>query len=311
MIQYTLRQAGYFVAAAEHGSIAEAARALNVSQPSISAAVAKLEETFAVQLFIRHHAQGVSLTPAGQRLVAEMRALLAHAQEVHQSAARIGDEITGDFDVGCFVTVAPFYMPRLMSAFRAAYPNARLRMHEGMQDDLVAGLESGRFEVAVMYEVDLKPTIEADLLAEFPPYVLLGEDHPLAGKAVIALEDLVDEPMVLLDMLPSSAYFTTIFISAGFQPNVAHRSPSFETVRSLVANGFGFSLLVTRPAADLSYDGLPLVARPIADDVPQGRIVLGRVAQTRPTRLAQAFSTVCKNHFAALRDRPAGAPGAA
>ena len=289
----------YFVTAADHGSIAEAAQVLNISQPSVSSAVAKLEDLLGVQLFIRHHAQGISLTPAGQRMVVEMRALLAHAGDVRSSAERLGEEVTGDFNVGCFMTIASFYMPGLIRSFESAYPEAHIRLNEGMQTDLVGGLETGQFELAVLYDVDLEGRLETEVLADFPPYALLAEEHPLADRQTISLADLTNEPMILLDILPSSHYFTTLFIHLGFEPNIRYRSPSFETVRSMVGNGFGYSVLVTRPAGDLTYDGKRIVAIPLVDDVPQGRVVLARMAGTRPTRFAQAFSTVSKNHFAA------------
>lgn len=299
MIQYTFRQTTYFVTAAEHGSIAEAAQALNISQPSVSSAVAKLENLLGIQLFIRHHAQGVSLTPAGQRMVVEMRALLAHAGDVRNSAERLGEDVAGDYNVGCFLTIASFYMPGLIHSFEQAYPEAHINLNEGMQTDLVDGLESGQFELAVVYDVDLPDGLETEVLADFPPYVLLAEDHHLADRSTIRLGDMINEPMILLDMLPSSRYFTTLFIHLGFEPNIRYRSPSFETVRSMVGNGFGYSVLVTRPAGDITYDGKRIVAIPVIDDVPQGRIVLARMAGTRPTRFAQSFATVCKNHFAA------------
>ncbi|MBT5521687.1 MAG: LysR family transcriptional regulator [Rhodospirillales bacterium] len=298
MINYTLRQAKYFVAAADHGSIAGAALSLNVAQPSVSSAVAKLEDVLGVQLFIRHHAQGVSLTPAGQRMVVEMRALLGHAGDVLNSAVQTGEEVAGIFDVGCFLTIASFYMPRLIKDFQDAYPDAQIRLTEGMQNDLVTGLETGQFELAVVYSADLPENLDTEPLADFPPYVLLPEGHKFANRAELSLEEMIDEPMILLDMLPSSRYFTTLFIHLGFEPNIQYRSPSFETVRSMVGNGFGYSVLVTRPAGDLTYDGKRIVAIPLSDDVPQGAIVLARMARTRPTRMAQAFATVCKNHFA-------------
>lgn len=308
MIHYTLRQATYFVAAADHGSIAEAAKVLNISQPSVSSAVAKLEDLLGIQLFIRHHAQGVSLTPAGQRMMVEMRALLAHAGDVRNSAERLGEEVAGDFNVGCFLTIASFYMPGLIHSFERAYPEAHIRLNEGMQTDLVGGLQSGQFELAVLYDVGLPDGLETDVLADFPPYVLLAADHPLADREMLSLGDLISESMVLLDMLPSSHYFTTLFIHLGFEPNIRYRSPSFETVRSMVGNGFGYSVLVTRPAGDLTYDGKRIVAIPVIDDVPQGRIVLARMAGTRPTRFAQAFATVCKNHFSAAAAEATNAP---
>lgn len=299
MIQYTLRQANYFVTAADCGSIAEAAQLLNISQPSVSSAVAKLEDLLGIQLFIRHHAQGISLTPAGQRMVVEMRALLAHAGDVYNSAESMGEEVSGDFDVGCFLTIASFYMPGLIRSFESAYPEANIRLNEGMQTNLVEGLENGQYESAVVYDVDLPDGLETEVLADFPPYVLLPESHSLANKVEIELESLIDEPMILLDMMPSSRYFTTLFIHLGFEPNIRYRSPSFETVRSLVGNGFGYSVLVTKPAGNITYDGKRIVTIPVADDVPQGRIVLARMKNTRPTRFAQAFATVCKNYFAA------------
>lgn len=69
MASYTLRQLKYFVTTVECGSVAEASRKLYIAQPSISTAVKGLEESFGVQLFIRHHAQGVSLTPRRRALL--------------------------------------------------------------------------------------------------------------------------------------------------------------------------------------------------------------------------------------------------
>ncbi len=298
MINYTLRQASYFIAAADHGSIAGAALSLNVAQPSVSSAVAKLEDVLGVQLFIRHHAQGVSLTPAGQRMAVEMRALLGHAGDVLNSAARAGDDVAGPFGVGCFLTIASFYMPRLIKNFHDAYPEAEIRLVEVMQNDLVNGLESGQFELAVVYSADLPGNLEMEPLADFPPYVLLPEGHRFANRKSLSLEEMINEPMILLDMQPSSRYFTTLFIHLGFEPNIRYRSPSFETVRSLVGNGFGYSILVTRPAGDLTYDGKRIITVPLSDNVPQAQVVLARMAGTRPTRMAEAFTTVCRNHFA-------------
>ena len=84
MPRYTLRQLEYLVTAAEAGSVAGAAARLNVSQPSISTAIAKLEDSLGVQLFMRHHAAGISLTPAGTRLMDEARNLLERAYQAHE-----------------------------------------------------------------------------------------------------------------------------------------------------------------------------------------------------------------------------------
>jgi DNA-binding transcriptional LysR family regulator len=298
MITYTLRQLTYFVAAADHGSVAKAARALNVSQPSVSMAIAKLEGLFGVQLFLRHHAHGVSTTPAGRPLLAEARSLLAHAGELAERAQGLGAGVTGRLDVGCYLTLAPFFMPRIVAGFTKAHPDVEIALHEGHQDELLDGMAAGRHTVALIYDVDLPGHVEAEALVDLPPYALLPAGHALAASPTVALADLVREPLVLLDVPPGREYFTSLFTRAGLEPDIRFRSASIETVRGMVASGLGVSLLVTRPAGDLAYDGQGVACRPLTDPVEPGHIVLARLAQSRPTRLVETFAAHCRCYFA-------------
>src|SRR4051794_9762573 len=88
-MRFTLRQLEYFVAAGDSGSITLASEKVNISQPSISAAIAHLETELGVQLFIRHHAQGLSLTPQGVQLLRDARALLLQADELQSVAGEL------------------------------------------------------------------------------------------------------------------------------------------------------------------------------------------------------------------------------
>lgn len=309
MITFTLRQLAYFVAAADRGSVAEAARGLNVSQPSVSTAIAKLEDLFGVQLFLRHHAHGVSLTPAGQPLLADARSLLAYAAELAERARGLGEAVRGRLDVGCFVTIAPSFMPAIVMGFTRDYPQVDVRLHEGHQDELLRGLESGRFTVALLYDVELGGHLDVQPLVDLPPYALLPGDHPLAARESASLRQLSAEPMVLLDVPPSREYFTSLFLKAGLEPQVRFRSASIETVRGMVGNGVGYSLLVTRPAGDLTYDGRGLVCLPLADAVEPGRLVLARLAQARPTRLVETFAAHCRSYFTGHGDGEAVGAG--
>lgn len=298
MVSYTLRQLTYFVAAADGGSVAEAARGLNVSQPSVSSAITKLEALFGVQLLLRHPAQGVSLTSAGQRLLAEARGLLSYAEELGERAQGLGQAIRGRLDIGCFLTMTPLHLPYLVTSFTKAFPEAALQLHEGHQDILLDGLESGRFDLALLFDVGLGDDFRLEPLAAFQPYAVLPEGHPLAKQPKVRLRQLAPEPMVLLDVAPSREYFTSLFHRAGLEPTIRFHSPSFETVRSMVGNGAGYSILVTRAASDLTYDGRRVVALPIADKVEPGRIVLAHARQARLTRLAETFGNHCKDYFA-------------
>ncbi len=297
MVRFTLKQLAYFVATAEQGSVAKAARRLNISQPSVSLAIAKLEALFGVQLLLRHHAQGVSLTSAGRRFLVEARGLLAQAEELSDEAQGLGQAVHGRLDVGCFLTLTPTYMPQLVTRFTAEFPDADLRLHEGHQDALLDGLDAGRFDAAILYNVDLPDGLALVSLADLPPYALLPADHIFAKRRRVSLEELAAEPMVLLDVPPSRQYFTALFRHLKLEPTIHVLSPSFETVRGMVANGIGYSVLVTRPASDLTYDGHKIACVPLSDAIEPAHIVLARLAQARPTRLFETFAEHCVDYF--------------
>ena len=94
-MRFTLKQIAYFVAAAETGSITLASERVNISQPSVSSAILGLEEVFGIQLFIRHHAQGLSLTAEGQRFLREAKGLLLQAEELQNAATEISSRVAG------------------------------------------------------------------------------------------------------------------------------------------------------------------------------------------------------------------------
>lgn len=105
-MQFTLRQLAYFLAAGEAGSNLRAAQNIHVSQPSISNAIAQLEDVFQIQLFIRHHTQGMTLTTGGDQIMDRARARLRDAEELKSFARKLSDEIFGSINAGCFIPLA-------------------------------------------------------------------------------------------------------------------------------------------------------------------------------------------------------------
>ena len=131
--------------------------------------------------------------------------------------------------------------------------------------------------------------------ANLSPYVLLPDGHPLGAHERIALKDLLAERLVLLDAPPSREYFLSLFDGVG-EPKVGYRAQSFEMVRGMVAHGLGYSLLATRPASAMSYDGKSLITRAIADPIASSRLVL---CQRRGAVLDRATSRF-REHCIAL-----------
>ncbi|MBY8976829.1 LysR family transcriptional regulator [Rhodobacteraceae bacterium NNCM2] len=292
MQRYTLRQLEYLVACVDHGSIAQAAEALNVAQPTISVAITKLEAQFGVQLLIRHHSHGVSPTVSAEKILQSARSLLAHAEDLQRQAILTGTTVTGELRLGSFSTLAPAILPGMVHALRLEYPGIDLRIREGTQEHLLDALYSGQIDVALVYDIDLPDDLRRVRLDARAPYAALPEEHPLSRQADVSLAELVEHPMILLDVPPSRDYFLGLFRDAGLEPQIAYSSPSLELVRGLVGRGLGYSVLVTRPQHDQTYDGRRHAVLPLRDRVPKSTIVLASLARLRATRLQTSFEDV-------------------
>ncbi|MBP2327244.1 DNA-binding transcriptional LysR family regulator [Kibdelosporangium banguiense] len=294
----SLRQLDYFVAAAETGTMTAAAGHLHVSQSAVSLAIAELERQMGVQLVLRHKAKGLTLTAAGRRLLPEARALLARSDEVRADMLEAGRAPAGRLVIGCFTTIAPFLLPDLLEDFHAAYPEVTLDFVEDSQVVLQELLLEGRCEVAVLYDVDIQPGISHETLYATKPHVLLAPDHPLARRKSVRLADLADHDMIMLDVPPSYRYFSQVLATAGVTPRIRHRTVSFEMVRSLVARGVGYSLLIQHPVVDVSYEGRTVAIRPIRDRLDPMPVVLGWPTGARLTRRATVFARFCHRYLA-------------
>jgi DNA-binding transcriptional LysR family regulator len=297
MLKFSLRQLEYAVQTADSGSVAAAAEILHVAQPSVSAALKKLEVTIGLQIFIRHHAQGLTPTSRGASFLAEARRLLAQGEELaRQSDAQTGP-LKGRLQIGSFVTLAPTYAPILISRFNKLYPDVEIVLEEGVQSDLLNGLRNGQHDLALMYDVDLPADIEAKQVASLKPYILLPALHKLARFKQVSLSKLANDKLILLDIQPSRTYFLRLLEAQNVKPIIGFSSASLELVRGMVARGLGYSLLVTRPAGDQSYDGEKLRVCEIAEPAERGVIAIAHLKSVRQTRVVQVFEKFCIDYF--------------
>ncbi|MGA2342155.1 MAG: LysR family transcriptional regulator [Steroidobacteraceae bacterium] len=292
-MKFTLRQLTYFIAAAETSSITLASKRANISQPAISTAISHIERELEAQLFLRHHAQGLSLTPAGRALLRDAKQLMKQAEGLYSAAADISRLPRGELSVGWFSTLAPIVMPEVASAFLKAFPDVRLRSIESDQEGLLAGLKRAETEVAITYDLQISDDIEFRPLASLPPYALFGASHPLAHERAVKLSQLAPAPMVLLDMPMSREYFLALFIRERLEPNIVWSSAQLDVVRTMVANGLGYTLANVRPRADTALDGRRLYRVPLSGDQPPVRIGIATLKELKKTRLVEAFERHC------------------
>jgi DNA-binding transcriptional LysR family regulator len=293
--RFTLKQLEYFVAVAETGSVTGAAATIPLSQSALSTALADLERVLGVQLLLRHHARGVTLTPAGERLVLIARALLGQAEDLQTTAGEIGGAALGNVTLGCFSVLAPYVLPQIHAAAAEQLPGLQVDVVEGSLDELESGVLSGKLELALGYDLGFGPGLLRQSLFQVPAYLLLPAGHRLAGRRRLTLQALAGEPMVLLDLPHSRDYFLAAFERAGVEPVVRYRTRSVELARALVGRGLAYTVLNLRPAGDTSLDGLPVRPVPLMDPPPALEAVLLQAEGVRATRRAEAVAALCRS----------------
>ena len=265
-LRFTFRQLEYLVAVGEAGSIALASDKLNVSSPSISAAISQLESELGVQIFVRQHAQGLSLTAGGRRIFNEAREILFRAGTLTDLAGDIRQKPGGPITVGCLITIAPLIGAAIRRNFQADYHDAAVTLREAHQAQLLQMLGRAEIDVALTYDLDIPADIEFTGLLEMPPYVMVAADHPMAGRDQIALHEIAGEPMVLLDLPMTRDYFLSMFHAEGLRPNIAERTGEIAVSRTLVANGFGYGFVNARTRSHLAADGRELAFLRLSGD---------------------------------------------
>jgi DNA-binding transcriptional LysR family regulator len=246
-----LRHLRYFIAVAEEGNVSRAAERLGIQQPPLSQQIKAIERQLDVQLF-RRKARGIELTEAGHALLDEARATLAqfdHAVEATQRTAR-GEQ--GRICVGVTAT-APFhpFVPRVIRAFREAFPLVALTLEECLSDELVGRLRNERMDAAFIRTSVVDPEgLVINPLLEEPMLVALPSEHVLSGsngsgEAAISLKRLAGETFILYGPPGTGMYDATIAAcrAAGFSPRVGQQAPRITSTLSLIAAGLGISLV--------------------------------------------------------------------
>jgi DNA-binding transcriptional LysR family regulator len=295
---FSLRQLWYFVAVAEEGTISAAAERLHVSQSAVSLALTDLERALRVQLCVRRKAHGIKLTPSGTQALRQARTLLREAAALETDGLGDAEELTGQLALGCYLTLGPTVLPRLIHGFGLRHPHVAVEFEEGTQDALQRLLLAGELDLAVLYDMDVLPEIAHVELDRRQPHVLLPAGHRLADEPVVALHDLAEEPMVLLDAPPSSHHTLRLCEEAGVKPLVRYRTKNFETARALVGRGLGYAILIQRPADAYTYEGLPVVSKDIAELAGyQVAVLLGWARHLQLTQRSQAFVHFCQETF--------------
>jgi DNA-binding transcriptional LysR family regulator len=263
-----LRHLRYFIAVAEEAHVTRAAERLGMQQPPLSQQIRALEREFDVQLF-RRKPRGVELTDAGRALLVEARAVLAQIDHAFATTRRTARGEQGQISIG-FTSSAPFhpFVPRVIRAFREAFPMVSLHLEESGTTDLIEHLRNEQIDAAfIRTAVANREGLLLTPLLQEPMVLALPYGHPLAGRAnadeALPLKILAAETFIVYRRHSGPGLYDAILAAchtAGFSPSVGQEAPRIVSTLNLVAAGLGISL-VPESLQRMHLDGV--VFRPI------------------------------------------------
>jgi DNA-binding transcriptional LysR family regulator len=246
-----LRHLRYFIAVAEEGHITRAAERLGMQQPPLSQQIKALERELAVQL-LRRKPRGVELTEAGRALLDDARAIIAHVDHAFATTRRTARGEQGRIAVG-FTSSAPFhpFVPRVIRAFREAFPLVSLTLDESGTTELIADLRNERVDAAFIRTPVADPMgLTVNPLLEEAMLVALPNGHARASRtpesAALPLAALAGETFVVYRRPSGPGLYDAIFSAchaAGFSPIVGQEAPRIVSTLNLVAAGLGIAIV--------------------------------------------------------------------
>lgn len=291
MTDIKLKDLRYLVAVADSRHFGRAAERCCVSQPTLSAQLKKLEQYLGVQL-IERQPNNVSLTDAGEQIVARARRILEASDEVVTLARAHRDPLAGLLRVALLPTIGPYLLPRVSQVIRRALPRLQLHLYEYQTVPMLDKLRGGELDLGILaLPVDLEGLEARELFAE-PFTVALPDRHRLAKRDRVQVADLDGETLLLLEeghCLRDQALEVCSRVGVGESQDF--RATSLETLRQMVATGAGVTLLPELATKGAYGDARGVVVLPFAKPAPVRRVgaVWRKTTARRP-----AIDVVCK-----------------
>jgi LysR family hydrogen peroxide-inducible transcriptional activator len=283
-----LRDLAYLVALADHRHFGRAADASNVSQPTLSGQIRKLEEELGIALFERD-SRNVVPTAAGEAIAAEARAALTHADAIRDLARAHRDPLSGRFRLGVIATLGPFLVPDLLAGLGVDAPRMEVFCVEDLTGPLLARLRARELDAVLLATGPDGDDLTERVLFDEPFLIAHAPEHPLAARAAVGLEDIEDGTLLLLSeghCLRDQA----LSVCGTAAVDMRLQAASLMTLLQLVGQGNGTTLV---PALAARWTG-QLVLRVPAGEAPTRRVrLVARRNTTRAGALDLVAETVC------------------
>ncbi|AWK90090.1 LysR family transcriptional regulator [Azospirillum thermophilum] len=295
-----VRQLRYFLGIVEHGSVSRAAEALRVAQPALSLHLKRLEEEFGCQLVLRT-ARGIVPTESGRRLAQRAAALVESMDMLRDEVRAVESAPSGPATVGVPTTLGPLLTVPLALAVRRSHPAIRLRVVEGLSGHMLEWVLSGQLDLALVFGAEDMSGLTAEFVARETLH-LVGPlaDPLLAGRRAIPFAQALDLPMIL----PGRPHgvreeVERAALLARGQPTVVMEIDALDQIKSLVAEGCGYTVLSER-VARYGPDAARLVSVPIVEPEIDRSIHLAHASGRPLPAAARAAQTILRELLAGM-----------
>ncbi|MBV9249064.1 MAG: LysR family transcriptional regulator [Acetobacteraceae bacterium] len=290
-VDIKLKDLRYLVAVADARHFGRAAEKCFVSQPTLSAQLKKLEDYLGVQL-IERQPKNVTLTEAGEQIVARARRMLEASEEVVTLARAHRDPLAGRLRLGLLPTIGPYLLPRVAQPIRKALPRLELRLYEYQTAQMLEKLEVCDLDLGILaLPIDVEGLETRELFSEAFT-VAVPDQHRLAKRDSVRVDDLDGETLLLLEdghCLRDQAL--EVCSRVGTQEKQDFRATSLETLRQMVATGAGITLLPELAGKGAYGNARGVVIRPFTRPAPARHV--GAVWRKTSAR-GPAIDAVCK-----------------
>jgi LysR family transcriptional regulator, hydrogen peroxide-inducible genes activator len=290
-----IHQLTYFVAVAETGSFSRAAERCNISQPSLSQQIQKLEQELGEPLFDRL-TRRVVLTDAGRNLLPRATTILAELQDIKHSMSQETDASRSVLNVGFIPTIAPFVLPQVIKHFSRDFPKARLSVHEDLTEALVHDLVDGKLDVGITSTPIHNKLIRTQELLTEPFLVASSKQHDIITRAGIHVKELDEFPFIALsEMHCLGEQVQSFCYQQHLELKIVCHTSQLTTVQNCVAMGLGVSLVPK--ALAMSDKSKQVVYRELIDATPQRKIAAATHIERTQSFLAKKFIEIVREEY--------------
>lgn len=291
-----LQQLRYLIAVAETENFTRASERCHVAQPSLSQQIINLEREIGHKLFHRLGRRAVP-TEAGQVFLHRARRILLEVDDAEREMRDSG-QIDRSITIGSIPTLAPTLLPQLLALCKTQFPQLEVQAREDFRDELIEGVLDGKLDLAIIAMPVPDPRLTSENLFSEPLLLAVGKNHPLASKQYVTSEDIGNERFVMMGSRSTLANEIRRFCGdEHIEPQIAYHCAQIATVKSLVSQGFGITIL---PKGTITpEDRTRIICKQLAERAPTRDIGVIRHQLRYQSRGAEQFLSALRAHVGA------------